>query len=236
MDKKLLRIAAFGALNQGSYDMFHEWLEHFAKKSGIKVALYCAPPYPNARGMGEPGRPLRADALKDPALREELLAAVAADAAALGNDFDIYCMPCMSMIGFHDGVEQKLRRPIVKLADAVMTFYKDIDSVGVIHMRPAKDRIREMFGSKAVTPTPEQSDALFAAEEQAKKEGSSAAVEAVMANIVDAWEGLGLKHVLFARADAPMAQKGPAGKISGIQINSYFELLAKSIIETAAQS
>lgn len=227
---KPLRIAAFGALNQGSYDMFREWLERAAAEKGIAVDLVCAGPYPNAEGRTEPGRPLRADALKDPALKEELLAAVAADARALGDDFDIYCMPCMSMIGFHDGVEQKLRRPIVKLADVIMNFYKKIDQVGVIHMRPAKDRIREMFGSKAVTPAPEQSDALFAAEEQTKKDGNPAAVEAVMAEIVKSWKDLGLTHVLFARADAPMAQKGPAGKIPGIQINSYFELLGKSIV------
>ena len=229
---KKIRIAAFGSLNQGSYDMFREWLGHFADTNGITVALACAGPYPNAQGVTEPGRPLRADALKDPALKEELLAAVAADAARLGDDFDIYCMPCMSMISFHDGVEQKLRRPIVKLADALMNFYKNIDSVGIIHMRPAKDRIREMFGSKAITPTPEQSDILFAAEEQAKREKTPAAVEKVMADIVQGWKDLGLKHVLFARADAPMAQKGPAGQVQGIQINSYFELLAKSIVES----
>lgn len=228
---KTLRIAAFGALNQGSYDMFGEWLGYFAKNKDIDIELACAGPYPNARAVTEPGRPLRADALKDPALKEELFTAVAADAAALGHDFGVYCMPCMSMIGFHEGVEQKLRKPIVRLADVLVNFYKDIDRVGVIHMRPAKDRIREMFGRKAVTPTPEQSDALFAAEAQAKQDGNAAAVEAVMADIVRSWKDLGLKHILFARADAPMAQKGPAGKIEGVQIKSYFELLAKSIVE-----
>lgn len=231
---KTLRIAAFGALNQGSYDMFREWLDRAAAEKGLTVELACAGPYPNVKGITEPGRPLRADALKDPALKEELLIAVAGDARALGEGFDVYCMPCMSMIGFHDGVEQKLRKPIVKLADAIMDFYKNINQVGVIHMRPAKDRIREMFGSKALTPAPEQSDALFAAEEQAKQSGNSAPVEAVMAGIVKSWKDLGLKHVLFARADAPTAQKGPAGKIPGIQINSYFELLGKSIVEKAA--
>ena len=228
---KKIRIAAFGSLNQGSYDMFREWLERFARQRGMAIDLTCAGPYPNAAAVSEPRRPLRADALKDPALKEELLTAVAADAMALGEEFDVYCMPCMSMIGFHEGVEQKLRKPIVKLADVLMNFYKDIDSVGIIHMRPAKDRIKEMFGSKAVTPTPEQSDALFAAEAQAKQDGNAAAVEAVMADIVHGWQDLGLKHALFARADAPMAQKGPAGKIEGIQINSYFELLAKAIVE-----
>ena len=215
--------------------MFREWLEHFAKKNNVEIKLACAGPYPNAQGVTEPGRPLRADALKDPALKKELLTAVAADARALGDDFDVYCMPCMSMIGFHDGVEQHLRSPIVKLADAVMDFYKNIDSVGIIHMRPAKQRIEEMFGSRAITPTPEQAEALFLAEEQAKKDKNPAAVEAVMADIVQGWKDLGLKHVLFARADAPMAQKSPAGKIPGIQINSYFELLAKSIVEGAGK-
>lgn len=210
--------------------MFREWLERFSAEKGAGFELAVAGPYPNAQGITAPGRPLRADALKDTALKEELFEAVAADARMLGDDFDVYCMPCMSMIGFHDGIEQKLQKPVVRLADVLIDFYKDIERVGIIHMRPAKDRIREMFGEKAVTPSPEQSDALLAAEEQAKKDKNPAAVEAVMANIVRDWKGQGLQHVLFARADAPMAQKGPAGGVSGIQINSYFELLAKYII------
>ncbi|HEY8189699.1 MAG TPA: hypothetical protein VIF12_03385, partial [Micavibrio sp.] len=130
MDGKL-KIAAFGALNQESYDVFQEWMARAAKEKNITVDISCAGPYPNAQAVTEPGRPLRADALKDPALKEELLTAVAGDAKALGENFDVYCMPCMSMIGFHDGVEQKLGTPILKLADALMNFYSKTDRVGI---------------------------------------------------------------------------------------------------------
>jgi hypothetical protein len=231
----VFKIAAFGALNQESYDVFREWMTRAAKEKNIAVDIACAGPYPNAQAVTEPGRPLRADALKDPALKDELLTAVAGDAKALGKNFDVYCMPCMSMIGFHDGVEQKLGTPIMKLADALMNFYAKTDRVGVIHMRPAKQRVEEMFGHRAMTPNPAQSEALFAAEEQAKKEMSTAPVEAVMEQIVKHWKDLGVKHVLFARADAPAALKSNAARVPGIQINSYFDIFARAIAAELAR-
>lgn len=223
------KIAAFGALNQESYDVFREWMTRATKEKNIAVDIACAGPYPNAQAVTEPGRPLRADALKDPALKEELLAAVAGDAKALGNGFAVYCMPCMSMIGFHDGVEQKLGTPILKLADALMDFYAETDRVGIIHMRPAKQRVEEMFGHRALTPNPAQSDALFAAEEIAKKQKTAAPVEAVMEHIVKHWKDLGVKHVLFARADAPAALESAAARVPGMQVNSYFDIFARAI-------
>lgn len=226
---KNIKIAAFGALNQGSYDMFAERMNDMAQQSGCGVSIAFAGPYPNAKGVTEPGRPLRADALKDPAMKEELLAAVANDARALGDGPEVFCMPCMSMIGFHDGVEKKLGRPIVRLADALKAYYADVPKLGVIHMRPAKDRVKEMFGDKAVTPDEAQAAALLAAEEQSKKDGNPAAVEAVMKDLTESFRDQGLTHVLFARADAPMAQKSAAGKVAGIKIDSYFDVLAQTI-------
>lgn len=228
---KNIRIAAFGALNQGSYDMFAECMDDMARQRGCAASISFAGPYPNAKGITEPGRPLRADALKDPAMKEELLAAVANDAKSLGSGLDVFCMPCMSMIGFHDGVEKNLGRPIVRLADALKSYYASVPKLGVIHMRPARDRVKEMFGDKAVTPDEAQAAALLAAEERSKKDGSPAAVESVMKDIAENFRDQGLTHVLFARADAPMAQKSAAGKVDGIKIDSYFDILARAIAD-----
>ena len=214
-----LKIAAFGALNTGSYEMFRDCLA----EPGLAAGLACAGPYPNAEARSVPGRPLRADALKDPTLKEELFAAVAGDARTLGEDFDIYCMPCMSMIGFHEGVEQKLGRPIIRLADALTGFYSEVPKLGVIHMRPAAQRVQEMFGGRAVTPDEAQAEKLLAVE------GNADAVAGIMKDITESFRDRGLSHVLFARADAPKAIKGPAGRVEGIRINSYFDILAKTI-------
>jgi hypothetical protein len=229
---RTVKIAAFGALNTDSYVAFGEWIRHFAAPRGLTPEIRGAGPYPNAEAKSAPGRPLRADALKDTLLRAALCEAVAADARALGDDVDIRCMPCMSMIGFHDGIEQALGKPVVRLGDALVDFYWETPRFGVIHMRPAAARVAELFASKAVTPDERQAAQLLAAEEQAKKERKAAPVEAVMKEITERWRADGLTHVLFARADAPLAQKHLAD-IKGIQIDSYFSILAENVLQRA---
>jgi hypothetical protein len=228
-------VAAFGALNQQSYDMFAERLEQAARARGLDIRLTCAPPYPNAAGVSAPGRPLRAEALQDEAKKKELLAAVAGDAkSARAAMADILCMPCMSMIGFHAEVEKTLDRRIFSLAEALAEYYGDGGEVGIIHMRPAKKRIEEIFGARAVTPDEAQAARLLDAEEAAKKMRSPEPVEAVMKEIAEAWKMRGLKRILFARADAPLAEKGPA-KIVGIEIESHFGILADAIAASGAE-
>lgn len=224
-------IGAFGALNQDSYEMLTAHVLRLAKAHGFEVKVVAAGPYPNAEAKSEAGRPLRAEALQDDAKKQELFKAVAGDAVASGAAAcDILCMPCMSMVGFHDGIEAALGKKIVRLADAIAEKYKDADKVGVIHMRPAKKRIEEIFGSRAITPDEEQSARLLSAEEEVKKSGSSKAVEDVMKDIVESWRDDGIKKILFARADAPKAENGPAGKVSGVVIDSYFSILAENIV------
>ena len=225
-----MKITAFGALNQASYEMFEERLKDFAAKTGRSFSLVVATPYPNKDAVSEPGRPLRAEALESEAKKQELFTAVAGDARAIGAaDADIRVMPCMSMIAFHDGIEKALGQKITRLADALVEKYKNVDKVGIIHMRPAKKRVEEMFGSKAVTPDEAQAQRLLAAEEDAKKQKSPAPVEAVMKDIVDEWKAKGIKHILFARADAPKAQKSAAGQVPGVSILSYFDILAEDV-------
>ena len=227
-----IKISAFGALNQDSYDMYAEKLNQCAVKHGIKIDLTSAGPYPNKDAVSEPGRPLRAEALENEAKKQELLAAVAGDARQTGAEIaDIRVMPCMSMIGFHDGIEKNLGLKILRLSDALVEKYKNIDKVGIIHMRPAKKRVEEMFGAKALTPDEAQSAKLLAAEEEAKKTKTSAPVETVMKEIVLDWKTRGIKHILFARADAPKAQKGPAGAVDGVEILSYFDILAEATLK-----
>lgn len=227
-------IAAFGALNNESYDVFADRIGHYADAFDMPVSLISAGPYPNARGLSEPGRPLRAEALQDDALREALYAAVAEDARKIGGlRNDILVMPCMSMIGFHDGVEQALGRQILRLADALAAKYVNVDRVGVIHMRPAKQRIEEIFGAKAITPNEKQAAALLKAEEEVKKLKSPFPVYDAMKEITEAWRDQGLRHVLFARADAPKAYLSSAGMIDGVVINTYFDILAEAALTQA---
>jgi|GEM_PF-2500160 len=224
-----IKIAAFGALNQASYEAFAIGLQK--QPGGTAVALACAAPYPNAAAVSAPGRPLRGEALQDPVKKEELFAAVAGDAFAIGApSADVRCMPCMSMIGFHDGVEKALGKPIVRLADALTAYFKDVPQLGVIHMRPAKQRIAELFGARAVTPDDAQAEVLLAAEEAAKKAGTPAPVEEAMRQIVADWRAQGLSRILFARADAPKAHMGPAGNAEGVVIDNYFDVLAWHIM------
>jgi hypothetical protein len=224
-------VAAFGALNNDSYDVFAKRLAHYAETHDVSVSLISAGPYPNPRAESEPGRPLRSEALQDDKKKQELFDAVAADAKKVGAfRSDILAMPCMSMIGFHDGVEKALGREIVRLADALAEKYKEVDRVGVIHMRPAKKRIEEIFGEKAVTPNERQAASLLAAEEQAKKEGSPYPVYTAMKEIVEAWRDQGITHVLFARADAPKAHLSSAGMVEDMQIGNYFDILAEAVI------
>lgn len=228
------KIAAFGALNQASYEAFAAGLQK--QPGGTAAALVCAAPYPNAAAVSAPGRPLRGEALQDPAKKEELFAAVAGDAAAIGAaTADVRCMPCMSMIGFHDGVERALGHSIVRLADALTAYFKDVPQLGVIHMRPAKQRIAELFGARAVTPDDAQAEALLTAEEAVKQTGASAPVEDVMQKIVTDWRGQGITRILFARADAPKAHMGPAGAVEGVEIDNYFDVLAWYIMTGAAR-
>lgn len=225
-----IKIAAFGALNQASYEAFAAGLRQ--QPDGAAVDLATAAPYPNAAAVSEAGRPLRAEALQDPAKKEELFKAVAGDAVAIGAlAADVRCMPCMSMIGFHDGVEGALGKPVVRLADALTAYFKDVPKLGVIHMRPAKQRIAELFGDRVITPDTAQAEALLAAEEAAKETGSCAAVEAVMRQICESWRDQGVPRVLFARADAPKAHMGAAGAVGGIVIDNYFDILAWYIME-----
>jgi hypothetical protein len=225
------KVAAFGALNQDSYDIFAEWLHHFAGKAGIALEVVSACPYPNKEAVSAPGRPLRAEALLDEEKRQQLFVAAAGDGKKIGADeSDISVMPCMSMIGFHDGVEKALGRRIMRLSEALAEKYKNIDKIGIIPMRPARKNLEALFGNKAVMPDEKQSAQLLAAEEEAKKIKNAAPVEAVMKEITEAWRELGLKYVLFARADAPKAQKGPAGQVKGITINSTFDILAEAVV------
>lgn len=221
-------ITAFGALNAESYAEFSKQLA--ARLRAGEYTLRDAGPYPNAEAVSVPGRPLRGDALQDEGKKQELFAAVADDARSIGAaDADICVMPCMSMIGFHDGVEKALGKPILRLADALVAAYRNDAQIGVIHMRPAKKRIEEMFGARAVTPDEAQAAALLAAEDAAKAAKSPAAVEAVMKDIVEAWKVRGITRILFARADAPMAKHGPAGQVAGVEIQSYFDILADAV-------
>jgi hypothetical protein len=229
-----LKISAFGALNQDSYEMFRTHVVALARSRGADVSLVTAGPYPNMGAVPEPGRPLRAEALEDEGKRQELLKAVAADARRAGADgADVRCMPCMSMVGFHDGIEKALGLPILRLADAIAKRYEGVSQIGVIHMRPAKKRIEEIFGARAVTPDDAQAARLLAAEEEAKRIGHGAPVEAVMREIADSWRGAGLGHVLFARADAPFAERGEAGRVPGLEIDSYFGILARAVLDKA---
>lgn len=225
-----IKIAAFGALNQASYEAFAAGLTK--QPGGAAVDLATAVPYPNAAAVSETGRPLRGEALQDPAKKEALFKAVAGDAVAIGAlSADVRCMPCMSMIGFHDGVEHALGKPIVRLADALAAYFKDVPRLGVIHMRPARQRIVELFGDRAVTPDNAQAEALLAAEEDVKKSGLPTAVEDVMRQIVETWQAQGVPRVLFARADAPKAHMGVAGAVGGIVIDNYFDVLAAHILK-----
>ena len=226
-----VKVKAFGALNHGSYEMFAECLERSSAVSGINVELVSADSYPNKEGVSAVGRPLRAEALESDIKKQELFIAVAADAQKIGaGDETLNVMPCMSMIGFHDGIEKEFGHKIVRLADALVTRYKNVDKVGVIHMRPAKKRVEEMFGAKAVTPDAAQAAKLLAAEEEGRRIKSSAPVEAVMREIAESWKEQGIKHILFARADAPKAQKSAAGQVAGVEISSYFDILADYIV------
>lgn len=231
-----VNIAAFGALNADSYEEFERQLGEAAAAAGLDYALSSAKPYPNAEAVSAPGRPLRGEALQDEAKKNQLFEAVAEDAREIGAaSAGIRVMPCMSMIGFHDGVEKALGLPILRLADALMAKYEGVGKLGVIHMRPAKQRIAEMFGDKAVTPDDVHAAMLLAAEEEAKKLGSPAPVEAAMREIVSAWKKDGLEHILFARADAPKAKHGTAGEVGGVEILSYFDVLAEAAAREAAK-
>lgn len=237
-----VKIIAFGALNDDSYAMFADRLSTAAAARGLTVILVAAGPYPNAEAVSAPGRPLRAEALQDQEKKKQLLAAVAADARAAIARADgaggpgvaeLLCMPCMSMIGFHDEVEAALGQRIFPLAPALAEKYKNTDRVGVLHMRPAKQRIIEIFGDKAVTPDEAQAALLLKAEEAAKASGNSGHVEAAMKQIAETWRAQGLAHILFARADAPLAEKGPA-KIPGVDIESHFGILAAAMVAACA--
>lgn len=229
-----VKIAAFGALNADSYDEFAARLAEAAK--GMKYALQSACPYPNAPAVSAPGRPLRGEALQDEGKKQELFKAVADDGISAGaGDAQILVMPCMSMIGFHDGVEKALGRKILRLSDALAAQYKDTPKLGVIHMRPAKQRIVEIFGDRAVTPDDAQAAKLLAAEEELKRAGNAAPVEAVMKEIVEDWKAKGITQVLFARADAPKAKHGDAGQVPGVTILSYFDVLAQYVAQEIAK-
>lgn len=228
-----VKIAAFGALNEDSYKAFEYWLNKYAADYDVDYTLKTAQPYPNKDAVTEPGRPLRGDALQNPALCEELYNAVANDAKALGTGFDIYCMPCLSMVGFHKGVEKKLDHAIFQMDKALQTFYEDIDKIGVIHMRPAAKRIDEIFGEKAIRPDDDLQNRLLVAESDAKEKGNPYLVELVMKDITQHFENMGLSHVLYARADAPLAQQNiDQNDFPNIQINSYFQILAQHILKT----
>jgi hemolysin activation/secretion protein len=225
-----VKITAFGALNEDSYRMFAEHLS----RAGPNFLLGYAGPYPNKRGVSEPGRPLRADALQNEKKRNELYAAVADDARRAGAaTSDLLCMPCMSMIGFHSGIEKALGRKIERLESAIAAAYDGVDKVGVLHMRPAAQVIAQIFGPRAVTPGPVHTALLQAAEEEAKKSGRATAVEEVMKTVTEGWRDQGIRHVLFARADAPLAEKGPAGEVEGVEIKSTFAILARAVARQA---
>lgn len=236
MQYKPLVIAAFGALNVASYEEFAEQIALRAPAYGFAPTVSSGVAYPNAAGVSAPGRPLRAEALQDETKRQELFQAVADDARAIGAETaDVRVMPCMSMIGFHAGVELKLTLPIFPLAPALAAAYKDADKVGVIHMRPAKKRVEEIFGAKAVTPVGVLAEKLQEAEETAKAQGTPEAVEDVMREIVEYWrDAKGLTRVLFARADAPRAKKSPAAAVAGVEILTYFDILAEAVLKAQA--
>ncbi|MDE1153021.1 MAG: hypothetical protein PW788_10840 [Micavibrio sp.] len=230
-----IKIAAFGALNPDSYDEFASCLAREMAKLGLGYDLASAAPYPNAEAVSAPGRPLRAEALQDPAKKQQLLAAVAADAAAVGAaSADICVMPCMSMIGFHDDVEKTLGKNILGLAAALAQKYAGIEKLGVIHMRPARQRIVEIFDGKATVPDEAQAAALLSAEDAAKAAKSPAPVEAVMQTITESWQRAGLEHILFARADAPKARHSAAGSVARVKILSHFDILAEAAAKQAA--
>jgi hypothetical protein len=225
-----VKITAFGALNHTSYEVFRAHLMRAAQSLGVSIELMTAGPYPNAEAVSQPGRPLRAEALQAAEKQEALLRAVAEDAIGIGAQFsDMCCMPCMSMIGFHAGVEKALGRTIFPLAPALADKYAGVDAVGVIHMRPAQQRIIEIFGTKAVTADEAQAARLLEAEKMVKLFGSAAPVEDAMKEIVECWSARGLKNILFARADAPKAEESFAGKIEGVVIESYFSILAEAM-------
>ena len=227
----VFNIAAFGALNPESYEEFAEQLQNQAQASGLIFQMTIAAPYPNAAAVAEPGRPLRAEALQNDDLRRQLIDAVVADARAIGADAaDVAVMPCMSMIGFHEEIEQALGRPILKLSTALALKYKDVERLGILHMRPARQRIAEIFGPKAVTPNEVQSAQLLVAENAAKAAGKPAAVEDAMRKITEDWRATGLRNVLFARADAPKAKKTPAGKVLGVEVLTHFDILAEAVV------
>jgi hypothetical protein len=229
-------VAAFGALNNDSYDVFSDRMAHYADVHDVTVSLISAGPYPNSRGESEPGRPLRAEALQDEAKRQQLCEAVAADARAIqALKCNFLAMPCMSMIGFHDGIEKVLGREIVRLSDALADKYKNVDRLGVIHMRPAKQRIAEIFGPKALTLDDKFSARLLKAEEEAKKNKNPFAVYEAMKEITIDWVAAGVNHVLFARADAPRAHLSSAAAVEGAIIGTHFDILAEHIILKAKQ-
>jgi hypothetical protein len=229
-------IAAFGALNNESYDSFVRSVTHWGETKGVSASIISAAPYPNARAESEPGRPLRAEALQDEAKKNQLYQAVAADAKKVGaTRADFAVMPCMSMIGFHDGIERALGRPIVKLSEALAAKYKDVDRLGVLHMRPAKKRIEEIFGARAVTPDEDQAKRLQEAEDDAKRLQDLSPLYSTMKEIVESWRDRGITHVLFARADAPKAHLAAPGLVEGIVPNSYFDILAEAVIMRAIE-
>lgn len=231
----LHKIAAFGALNQESYEEFAEQIAKAAQKKMIVVEVVSAGPYPNAAAVSAPGRPLRAEALENEEKKQELFKAVAADAKSIeAEKANLRVMPCMSMIGFHDGVEKALSLDILRLSDALAAKYKSTPKLGVIHMRPARQRIQELFGDRAVLPNEELSAKLLRAEEEAKQKKSSAPVEAAMKEIVEDFRFQNVRNVLFARADAPKAKKSGAAKVPGMEILTYFDILAEAAVEKLA--
>ena len=229
-----ITISAFGALNAESYQEFDACLAAAAEAAGFDYTLSFAEPYPNAVAQSAPGRPLRAEALQDEEKRQQLYKAVAEDALAAGAaTADIRVMPCMSMIGFHDGIETVLGLKILRLSTTLSEKYASTSRIGVIHMKPAKQRIIEIFGGKAVTPDDAQAAKLQAAEDEGKLLKSSLPVEKAMAEIAEDWRRAGITEILFARADAPQAKRGPAGQVAGVHILSYFDILAEAVAHEA---
>ena len=100
-------------------------------------------------------------------------------------------------------------------------------------MRPAKQRIEEIFGAKAVTLSDKLSDRLLKAEEEAKKNHNPFAVYEAMKNITLDWVDNGIHHILFARADAPRAHLSSAAQVEGAIINTHFDILAEYILMKA---
>jgi hypothetical protein len=216
-------ICAFGALNQDSYDMF-------AAHIGPDATLRCAGPYPNADGVAREGRPLRGEALEDAGKRRQLIAAVAADARAAGADHArVLCMPCMSMMNFHEDVEQALGRPVVKLADALAAHYAAVARFGVLCMPPAQRPIFGLFGLRILMPEGALAEKLDLAAQAVKLIKNSEPVEAVMREIVIDWAAQGVDRVLFARADAPRAEEGAAACVPGVLAESTFGVLAADV-------